>query len=498
VALLDKRDAKLRYVVMNTNISRNILICAFLLPLIILVHHPALAQHNHKGLVAYIQGGDLWVKELPEGEAKQLTTSGDITNPRWSPSGQWLVYLKGDHLWVVQRSGTGMKPLEKGSPVRQFAWSPVSDTLAYSSRNGSLWVVSVSDWVEREIVVNPGGIRGTGVLGLAWSPDGEWIAYEWREGLTYQGLWKISADGGEPTELYVSGVPEKGEAVLAGWGGGGRFLLFWQGDILSASMLADGVPLYAIPAGGGTPVSLADAVLVHTDFVVAQPIDGEQVAVIAGGYRGAWTNKALRVVRPAGGTGEALTPPSQAASSPAWSPDGQRIAFSAMPDEGDLVGGETARQGLMQRRISVVSAQGDPQPRQLTNDLAYRDERPLWSAEGSHILFVRMDDREQISLWLMPVGEGEPRAVDSVPRLVAEGLGPLPGPPSGWFGYYGHIEWDGLFDWWTGTTSMVLPVTGNVLPGPLLWFIGSVLALVAGLGLMLWLRKFTLPSHTSE
>jgi Tol biopolymer transport system component len=444
--------------------------------------------------VAYIQGGDLWVKELPEGEARPLTTSGNITTPRWSPSGQWLAYLKGDELGVVQRSGAGAMSLERGSPVSQFAWSPTSDTLAYSSRSGGLWVVSVSNWIEWEIVANPEGVKGTGVGGLAWSPDGEWIAYEWREVLTYltyQGLWKIPVGGGERTELYVSGAPEKGEAMVAGWSGDGRFLLFWQGDILSASLLADGVPLYAVPAAGGTPVPLADAVLVFSDFVAVQPAGGEQVAVIAGGYRGAWTNKTLRVVLPATGEGETLTPPDQVASSPAWSPDGQRIALSAMPDEGDLVGGEDARLGMMNRRIWVRTVDSDSQPRQLTNDPAYRDEHPVWSADGSHILFVRMDDRDQTSLWLLPFGE-------NAPHLVVDELGPLPGPASGWFGYYGHVEWDRLFDWWPKVTPKVLPVTGNGLPEFLSLILAAVLALAASWGLRLWLRKLTVLSDTGE
>jgi Tol biopolymer transport system component len=475
---------------MKANVLKKLFACVLVL-LIILVPHTAQAQQNDKESVAYIQGGDLWVKELPEGEAKQLTSDGNISSPRWSPSGRWLAYLKGDQLVVVQRSGAGARSLERGSPVGRFAWSPTSDTVAYSSRSGGLWVVSVSNGVEREIVSTPEEVKGGGVRGLAWSPDGEWIAYESQEGRAYQGLWKIPAEGGEPVELYASGFPEKGEAILAGWSGDGRFLLFWQSDILSASALADGVPLYAVPVAGGPPVPLAEAVLVYSDFVAAQPFGGEQVALVAGGYRGAWTNKTLRVVLPATGEGETLTSPDQVVSSPAWSPDGQRIAFSAMPDEGDLVGGEDARLGMMNRRIWVGTVGSDSQPRQLTDDPAYRDEYPLWSADGSHVLFVRMNDQDQTSLWLLPFGE-------DAPRLVVDELGPLPGPASDWFGYYGHVEWGSLFDWWSGATPRVLPVTGNALPDSLLLIIAGVLALVANLGLRLWLRKLTLPSRAGE
>jgi dipeptidyl aminopeptidase/acylaminoacyl peptidase len=436
-------------------------------------YHGAQAQQGGAQAVAYIQGGDLWMKELATGETRQLSTGGNSTTPRWSPSGQWLAYLAGDQLGVVHRSGEGARPVEKDHPVVQFAWSPTSDTLAYSSRSGELWVASVPDWAARRIVSNPAGADGGGVRGLAWSPDGEWIAYEWQEGRTYQGLWKIPAGGGEPIELYDSDFPEKGEAIIAGWSGDARFIVFWQGDIVSASLLADGAPLYAVPAGGGTRAVLAETALVYSDFVAVQPAGGERVAVVAGGYRGAWTNKTLYVVQPATGEKESLSSPGQVASSPAWSPDGQHVAFVAMPDEGDLVGGEEARLGMQQRRIWMGTAGSDSQPQQLTDDDAYRDEYPLWSADGSHILFVRINEQDQTSLWLLSPGEGTARpAVDEV--------GPLPGPAPGWWGYYGHVAWDDLFDWWPGATPAVLPVSGETKAATVVLIVAGALALAVG------------------
>jgi Tol biopolymer transport system component len=275
---------------------------------------------------------------------------------------------------------------------------------------------------------------------IAWSPDGRWIAYEWREEATYQGLWKVSADGEQRTELYASGMPEKGEAILTGWSLDGQHILFWQGDILSASLLADGVPLYSLPADGGEPLKLVDSVLVHSDFAASAP-QGDRLTVTAGGYRATWTNKRVAVVGVASGELTWLTDESVAASSPAWSPDGLHLAYAAMPDEGDLVGGEEAWRGMMERRIWVVNAQGAPQPQQITDAPAYRDERPLWSADGSHLIFVRMDAEGLASLWLIPARGGDPH------RVVDE-LSPLPDPASGWFGYYGHVDWDQLFDWW--------------------------------------------------
>ena len=99
----------------------------------------------------------------------------------------------------------------------------------------------------------------------------------------------------------------------------------------------------------------------------------------------------------------------------------------------------------MQRRIVVAGTEGDPQPRQLTDDPAYRDEYPRWSADGSHILFARLDAEDRASLWLMPAEGG-------APQQVADDLSPNPGPASFWFGFYGHVGLDRLFAWWPGAT----------------------------------------------
>jgi len=410
---------------------------------------PAPTPTPSLGKLAYVQGGDIWVKALPDGEPQCLTTDGRNQEPRWSPSGEWLAFRKEAQVWLVQADGNASHPLWEGGPVSTFAWSPAEDRLAYVAGSGVLRLETIhADGTDPATLLIPLSICALGQLGrIAWSPDGAWIAYEWLERqpdqpLTYQGLWKVSADGKEQTELYASGMPEKGVALLAGWSPDGQHILFWQGDILSASLQADGVPLYSLPAGGGEPIKLVDAALVHDDFVAPAP-QGDGLAVAAGEYRATWTSKGVAVVGVDGGELVWLTDESVAAFSPAWSPDGVHLAYVAMPDRGDLVGGEDARLGMMERRIWVVNAQGKPQPQQFTDDPAYRDERPLWSADGSHPLFARLDAEGRASLWLIPARDGDPH------RVVDE-LGPFSGPASDWFGYYGHVEWDPLFDWWRG------------------------------------------------
>jgi hypothetical protein len=82
------------------------------------------------GMVAYIKDGNVWIKKLPNGKAKQLTNNGDNQGPRWSPSGAWVAYLnKNYQLQIIKSSGNDKKVLNKGAKVEKFAWSPASDIL---------------------------------------------------------------------------------------------------------------------------------------------------------------------------------------------------------------------------------------------------------------------------------------------------------------------------------------------------------------------------------
>jgi hypothetical protein len=390
------------------------------------------------GKVAYVQGGDIWAKVLPDGEPQRLTTDGRNQEPRWSPSGQWLAFRKGDYqVWLIRGDGSAAHALNEGRTVEAFAWAPGEDQLAYVWGEEDLQAIN-ADGTDQAVLVPQSPSERIGRI--AWSPDGAWIAYEWREQqpkqpVTSEGLWKASANGEKRVKLY------EGAATLAGWTGDSRFLLFWEGSIFaSASGMADGAPLSALPGYGGAPVRLAESVLGYPDFVAPTSAGTAQIAGIVGGYRAAWMGKSLHILSASTREDLALTAADVAASSPAWSSNSAHLAYAAMPDRGDLVGGEDARLGMMERRIWMVNVQGEPQLQQLTNDPAYRDERPLWSHDGKYILFARLDEGDRASLWLISTEGGQP-------QQVVDELTPAPE----WFGYYGHIEWDGFFDWWRGS-----------------------------------------------
>lgn len=422
---------------------------------------PTTARPGDLDWLAYVQGGDIWVEHLPDGEPRRLTTDGGNLEPRWSLSGDWLAYRKGEfQVWMHNLSDGEARTLNEGRTVAGFDWSPLADRVAYAS--GSELYVESGDGTTRTTVLAqdlPGPGRGPqGQIGeVEWSPTGEWIAYEWRESIgegppSYQGILVVSPDGGVRGEAFA------GEGTIAGWTSDGRYLLLWEGLFGSASLAADGVRLLAVAPEGGEPITVSKVMLPYADFVAVEPTGSDRVATISGGGREAWTVKDLTLGSISAEDWTARSLPTQAASSPSWSFDGARLAFAAMPaqDPGAMLQGEATRRALMERHIWVLDT-GDGAPTQITRDDGYRDERPLWSADGATILFARLDEDDTASLWVMPAEGGEP-------QQVVEELTPSPG----WFGYYGHIEWDLLFNWWRGSADNESGM-GELPPAPSPW-----------------------------
>ena len=172
----------------------------------------------------------------------------------------------------------------------------------------------------------------------------------------------------------------------------------------------------------------------YADFVAPNPSaspDRASLAYVVGRGRSTWTNKRIKAAD------QFVTGDDLAAISLAWSPLGNRFAFAAMPDRGELTSDELT--ALLPRHIYLANAVGDPQLRALTNANAYRDERPLWSSDGSYLLFARLDAKGRASLWVISSGGG-------VPRQVVDELTPAPDPLEA----FGHVSWDVYYDWWRG------------------------------------------------
>ncbi len=400
---------------------------------------------DEMGKLAYIQDGDVWARNLPDGEPRRLTEDGSHTTPRWSPSAHWLASRQGQQLWLTGDPPAQHWAINSGADVGAFSWSPTEDRLAYVAA-GELRLINAGAAGGADPTASPVSIPVAGqVYRLAWSPDGQWLAYDATQitaaGEPPQrtaGLWRVRSNGSGVTSVYSIGPEADNGLVLADWSPDGKSVLFWPDPYFSASILADGVPLHAVPAEGGEPREIAPAMLLHPSFLAAT-LHGDRLALVVGAGRETWTNKRLLVVDLDTDAQHIITSPETAVTQPRFSPDGERLAYVSAPDAGPVGGGEAAKVNAAQRHIWVVQVNGSG-PRQLTNEAPFRDERPLWSADGTQILFARIDLEGRATIWLAPA-EGGPA------RPVVDELTPAPD----WFGYYGYIDWGSLFDWWRGS-----------------------------------------------
>ncbi len=432
------------------------------------------------GRVAYVQGGDLWVKALPNGKALRLTNDGRNREPqpRWSPSGEWLAFrterqvvmppdaecdiptsrravcesrlVLQKQVWLIGEDGSRARVLNRGFSVDAFAWSPTRDRFAFVSQATGLQVENAEGISQVTLVAPTTGVQAGHVGRIAWNPDGTSIAYEWtietsaNTGL-YQGIWKVSLDSRERVELYAASAHAGGELVLAGWTANGSDVLFWS-DEEGTAALDGGRTLWSISSDGHLANNQpkrrsSETMLPYSDFVAVAPASSEPgkrgaVALAVGAGYATWSNKRIEMVRP-------LTSRETAAISPAWSPDGTKLAYSAMPAYDNINPYQMTFQELMRRRLWIAELAEPGRTRQLTDSSSYRDERPRWSIGGSHILFARIDTKGRATLWVIPA-DGDRQALQVVDELT-------PTPDS--FGYYGLVDWDNLYDWWRGTLS---------------------------------------------
>ena len=450
--------------------------CALLLLVAALVR-PAVAQEedptrllrqptvsaNH---IVFVYAGELWRVGHNGGDAKRLTSfRGVASHPRLSPDGERVAFsgqYKGQtDVYVV--------PIEGGTPER-LTWHPSSDEVQGWAPDGSHVLFtsgrdSAPASYARFWTVSPEG--GTpSVLQIPradvgrYGPDGERMVYQpierwqphwrgYRGGQTHP-LWIISLDDYGTTE-----VPFKGTIDTRP---------FWVGDtIYFISDRTDKVRnVHAYTVGGNSVRALtnhtkfdvktmgaAEGTLVYEQAGRLHRLDlasGESTMLditVQGDFP--WTqtqwkdvgddimtaNLSPTGVRAVfGARGEIFTvpaeegdwrnlseTPTQADRFPAWSPEGDEVAWFS------------DRNGEYQLMIGPQDGQADPRAIDLPPSFYYR---PQWSPDGTHLLFTDADR----NLWLLEVESEELTNVDyDLYAHPQRSLNPEWSPDGDWIAY---------------------------------------------------------------
>ncbi|KLU58980.1 protein TolB [Peptococcaceae bacterium CEB3] len=356
--------------------------------------NPDAAAFKNMGDLAFVRKGLLYTLNGKTGEVKQLTYSGQASNPSWSRDGQWLAYLNVPNpyagfgsLCLVRRDGSQAHQV-KGlpGPAVTFSWSPASDILAAGDQNSRLWLVPAD-----------GTARSLAEFGsFAWSSDGRFLAYSStlpssNPATRTDALYTVNINGGKPIQEVA---PSEGQISVAACWPDDKGLLYWLAPFHGVSVMADGLNLWSLWLGDRTP-KLLTSCLVNKDWLSFSPQG--KLLLVKGNSRFPWENKELAIADPKAGSVNVLpSPKGDVALDPSWSPDGKYIAFVAAKDMGASWSATPNPFSKWQGTRFLWVENSDGSGAHPLSAAGNGISRPVWSKDGSSILYARDD-----ALWLI-------------------------------------------------------------------------------------------------
>jgi len=365
--------------------------------------------------------GTLWSLPVEGGEGRALTDGlGDDRLPDYSPDGRRVVfqsYRSGSwDIWAIGSDGNGLEPLTHGPfDDREPVWSPDGTSVAFSSDRSGNYDICILNVASGEVAQLT--IDDEDDYMPTWSPDGSVIAFlsdRGAQGTTE--LWRIGAPGG-PDSHESKIASFEGRASSPSWSRDGRQivlqLLVERVYDLSGWRFSEGIAsdLVLVPSRGGESTKMTSGEDVFP--FRAQWMRNRGLIYTADGHLRRISGRAapqdipfsvkVTLDRPAYPRRAASLSsegrlPVRGIVGPVLSPDGKRLAFSALGD------------------IWIARADG-LEPMLLTRD-EHLDSDPDWSPDGRDIVFSS-DRAGSMDLWW--------KKADAAPGGEATRLTDLPG-----------------------------------------------------------------------
>ncbi len=358
-------------------------------------------------LLAAVAGVGWWIwrQTAPPLQATDLrlisTFSGEHWGASFSPDGNFIAFLKEvegtPQIWVKNLAeGDPIQVTFGDVPVRRLVWSPLNDRIVFSRFRAGLWSVAPLGGSARRILefgdapkfstdgrrlvfargsgiwtanADGGDVREvSGVPSTPWgvdrfpdlSPDGQTIAFfhPTETAPIWGDIWIIPVGGGQPRQLTF-------DACEVGWP-------TWAPDgksIVYSSTRGGSQTLWRVNVVGGTPTALTTGAGEDTEPDISS--DGKKL--IYGTQR---KSKSLILLDPATGQEKEILSSRVRFAFPAFSPQGDRVAFN-----------QASGAGTAQLHVSSLDGR---EVRQVTRGVREQNIVPQWSGDGAWLYYYQL------------------------------------------------------------------------------------------------------------